>query len=43
MYIYVGRGQGKDPIEEEKKSKPGLYKKEPDYDPLVFAELGVVN
>lgn len=35
--------QGKDPIEEEKKSKPGLYKKEPDYDPLVFAELDIDN
>jgi len=35
--------KGLDPIEEEKKSKPGLYKREPDFDPLVMAELDIDN
>ena len=35
--------KGLDPIEEEKKSKPGLYKREPDFDPLLMAELDVDN
>ena len=35
--------KGLDPIEEEKKSKPGLYKREVDFDPLLMAELDVDN
>jgi len=35
--------QGLDPVEEEKKSKPGLYKREPDFDPLLMAELDMDN
>ena len=38
---YVSKGL--DPIEEEKKSKPGLYKREPDFDPLLMAELDTDN
>ena len=38
---YVAKGL--DPIEEEKKTKPGLYKKRPDFDPLVFADLDEDN
>jgi len=35
--------KGLDPVEEEKKSKPGLYKREVDFDPLLMAELDTDN
>jgi len=35
--------KGLDPIEEEAKAKPGLYKREPDFEPLLFAELDTDN